>query len=140
MAGLTSISSRKQSSELRHQDKADEGDAATGDQLLDALALCSGIVIAITLHEINTAPDSQSRAKGDHDLGEHINCICKKTHSLFLHIFGVYSGQIDSHNLIGVVQPELWFVIQIGLHVEGVFLIRVSSEPIQRMLGVVVLF
>lgn len=42
-----------------------------GHNMLHALRLSSGVIIAVTFHKVNYAPNTKARAKSDHQLLKH---------------------------------------------------------------------
>ena len=71
----------------RYEVESQERDAGAGHQLLYALRLGAGIIVAITFQQINDAPYAQSSAKGYDEYLEGIYSLSKEFHTIFT-IFG----------------------------------------------------
>lgn len=54
----------EQAGEQRHEGDADEGDTAAGHKLLHALRFGARVVVSVTLHQVDRAPDGEACAKG----------------------------------------------------------------------------
>ena len=72
----------EQAGEQGHEDEANQGDPASRHQLFHALALGSGIVIAIALEEIDRAPDCEAGTESDNEGLENINGRVKEIHNI----------------------------------------------------------
>jgi len=59
---------------------ADQGNAATGHQLLHALRLGAGIVIAVALQEVDNAPDAETSAQSNNESLKCRNCSLEEFH------------------------------------------------------------
>ena len=88
----------KKSREQRHQQKANQGDAATGHELLDPLGFSSRIIISVALQQVNDAPDSETCAKGDDEGLKNINSRVKEIHKCVCRNMRDIELEIDSHN------------------------------------------
>ena len=75
LQGLT-----EQAGEQRHEGDADEGDAAARHELLDALAFCAGVIIAVALQKIDAAPDTKSGSEGDNEGLKNVHRRVEKIH------------------------------------------------------------
>lgn len=64
----------QQPGQQRDKGHADQGNAAARDQLLHALALAAGVILSITLQQVDAAPDTQGTAQTDHDRLQSIDC------------------------------------------------------------------
>ena len=53
----------QQPGQQRDKGHADQGNAAARNQLLDALALAAGVILSITLQQVDAAPDTQGTAQ-----------------------------------------------------------------------------
>ena len=73
----------EQTGEQRDQRNADQRHTAAGHELLDALGLCAGVVIAVTFHQIDAAPDREAGTEGDHEGLEDADCGVKKCHEKY---------------------------------------------------------
>ena len=72
----------EQAGKQGHEDEANQRDAAARHELLHALALGSGIVIAIALEEIDRAPDCEAGTESDNEGLENINGRVKEIHNI----------------------------------------------------------
>ena len=72
----------EQSGQLRHQLGTDQDHTAAGHQLLDSLALCAGIVVAIPFEKVNDSPYSEACADGGDQGLEDCNTAAEKSHIL----------------------------------------------------------
>ena len=88
----------KKSREQRHQQKANQGDAATGHELFHALAFSPRIIISVALQQVNDAPDSETCAKGDDEGLKNINSRVKEIHKCVCRNMRDIELEIDSHN------------------------------------------
>ena len=70
----------EQTGEQRHQRNADQRHTAASHELFDTLGLCAGVVVAITFHEVNAAPDRKACAERDHEGLKNTDCRVKKRH------------------------------------------------------------
>jgi hypothetical protein len=59
---------------------ADERDTAARHELLHALALRAGVVIAVTFHEVHDTPDCETCAQGDNESLKNTYCAVEKCH------------------------------------------------------------
>jgi len=71
----------EQAGEQGYEDEADERDAAAGHELLHALGLGAGVVVAVALEQVDRAPDSEARAQGDYESLENIDGRVKEIHN-----------------------------------------------------------
>ena len=76
MVGLRSKQTRQQ----RHQGDADEGHTAASHELLHALALCAGVIIAETFQQIDCTPHAKASAQRNHEGLQYLNCGIEKCH------------------------------------------------------------
>ena len=72
----------QQPGQQRDKGHADQGNAAARDQLLHALALAAGVILSITLQQVDAAPDTQGTAQTDHDRLQSIDCAVEKFHKV----------------------------------------------------------
>lgn len=70
----------EQVGEQRNEYKTNEGDAAAGHELLDALRLRAGVVVAVALKEVDAAPDAEAAAESDNKSLKNVNSACKEIH------------------------------------------------------------
>ena len=71
---------REQPGEQRYKDHADYGYTSTGHELLHALALGAGVVVAVTFEEVDDAPDTKTSTESDNESLKNGNCLFKKCH------------------------------------------------------------
>ena len=71
---------REQPGEQRYKDHADYGYTSTGHKLLHSLALCAGVVVAVTFQQVDNAPDTKTSAQSDNESLKNGNCLFKKCH------------------------------------------------------------
>ena len=57
----------KEPRQQRDQNGADESDAASGHELLHALALCARVVIAVSFQKVDHTPNAETGPKGYHE-------------------------------------------------------------------------
>ena len=70
----------EQAGKQRYKGHADKGNAAARHELLHALALCARIVVAVTLHEVDSPPNAKTCAKRDNQSLQYTNCAVKEIH------------------------------------------------------------
>ena len=70
----------EQTGEQRHKGDTDERDTAAGHQLLHALGLCTGVIIAVTFAQVNRTPDAEAGTQSNNEGLENTNCRVKKCH------------------------------------------------------------
>ena len=71
---------REQPGEQRYKDHADYGYTSAGHKLLHALALCAGVVVAVTFQQVDNAPDTETGTERDNEGLKNGNCLFKKCH------------------------------------------------------------
>ena len=71
---------REQPGEQRYKDHADYGYTSTGHELLHALALGAGVVVAVTFQQVDDTPDTKTSAQSDNESLKNGNCLFKKCH------------------------------------------------------------
>ena len=76
-AGLT-----EQAGEQGHEDETDERDATAGHELLHALGLSAGVVVAVAFEQVDCAPNGKARTEGDHEGLENIDSRVKEIHNI----------------------------------------------------------
>ncbi len=84
--------------EKRHQQKANQGDAATGHELFHALAFSPRIIISVALQQVNDAPDSETCAKGNNQSLENIDSRVKEIHKCVCRNMRDVGLEMGSHN------------------------------------------
>lgn len=71
---------RKQPGEQRYKDHANNGYTSTGHELLHALALGAGVVVAVTFQQVDNAPDTETGTERDNEGLKNGDCLFKKCH------------------------------------------------------------
>lgn len=71
---------REQPGEQRYKDHADYGYTSAGHELLHALALGAGVVVAVTFQQVDNAPDTETGTKRDNEGLKNGDCLFKKCH------------------------------------------------------------
>ena len=71
---------REQPGEQRYKDHADHGYTSTGHELLHALALGAGVVVAVTFQQVDNAPDTETGTERDNEGLKNGDCLFKKCH------------------------------------------------------------
>ena len=71
---------REQPGEQRYKDHADYGYTSAGHELLHALALGAGVVVAVTFQQVDDTPDTKTSAQSDNESLKNGNCLFKKCH------------------------------------------------------------
>ena len=69
--------------ELRDEQEGNGHKADAGHELLDALALCAGVVVAVAFHQMDQAHDADAGADQDHDGLQYVDCSVEKCHDIF---------------------------------------------------------
>ena len=71
---------REKTGEQRYKDHADYGYTSAGHKLLHALALCAGVVVAVTFQQVDDAPYAETGTEGDNEGLENGDCLIEKFH------------------------------------------------------------
>ena len=71
----------EQTGKQRHEDEADESDAAASHELLHALAFRAGVVVAIAFEQVDGSPDGETRTEGDYECLKNVYCAVEEIHS-----------------------------------------------------------
>ena len=71
---------REKPGEQRYKDHADYGYTSTGHELLHALALGAGVVVAVTFQQVDDAPDTETGTERDNEGLKNGDCLFKKCH------------------------------------------------------------
>ena len=71
---------REQPGEQRYKDHADYGYTSAGHELLHALALGAGVVVAVTFQQVDNAPDTETGTERDNEGLKNGDCLFKKCH------------------------------------------------------------
>ena len=73
--------SAEEAGEKRYEGGADQGNTAAGHELLHALGLGAGIIVAIFFQEVDGTPDTETGATCDHEGLEDVDCTVKEIHN-----------------------------------------------------------
>lgn len=84
--------------EQRHQQKANQGNAAPGHELFHALRLSTGIIISVTFQKVNDTPDSEACAKGNNQSLKNIDGRVKEIHKCVCRNMRDIGLEMGSHN------------------------------------------
>ena len=71
---------REQPGEQRYKNHADYGYTGAGHELLHALALGAGVVVAVTFQQVDNAPDTETGTERDNEGLKNGDCLFKKCH------------------------------------------------------------
>ena len=71
---------REKPGEQRYKDHADYGNTTARHKLLHALALCAGVVVAVTFQQVDNAPDTETGTERDNEGLKNGDCLFKKCH------------------------------------------------------------
>ena len=71
---------REKPGEQRYKDHADYGYTSAGHELLHALALGAGVVVAVTFQQVDDAPDTETGTERDNEGLKNGDCLFKKCH------------------------------------------------------------
>ena len=72
--------SAEKAGEKRYKGGTDEGNTAAGHELLHALGLGAGVIIAISFQEVDGAPDTEASAECNYEGLKYINSAVKEIH------------------------------------------------------------
>ena len=97
--------------EQRHQQKADQRDAATGHELFHALGFSPRIIISVALQQVNDAPDSETCAKGDDEGLKNIDSRVKEIHKCVCRNMRDIGLEVGSHNASAGTKTAVRFPI-----------------------------
>ena len=70
----------KETGKLGNELTADQDDATAGHELLDALALRAGVIIAVTFQKIDNAPNTEACTDSGHEGLKDLNAAAEKCH------------------------------------------------------------
>ena len=59
---------------------ADEGDTAAGHQLLHALGLRAGVIVAVTFQQVDSTPDAKTGTERHDESLQYTDCAVEKCH------------------------------------------------------------
>ena len=79
---LLSFPKLKEAGKLGNELTADQDDATAGHELLDALALRAGVIIAVTFQKIDNAPNTEACTNGGHEGLKDLNTAAEKCHKI----------------------------------------------------------
>ena len=71
---------REQPGEQRYKNHTNNGYTSAGHELLHALALGAGVVVAVTFQQVDDTPDTKTSAQSDNESLKNGNCLFKKCH------------------------------------------------------------
>ena len=60
------------------------GNTAASHELLHALGLCAGVIVAVALKQIDCTPDAKTCAQSDNESLKNGYCAIEKCHNIFL--------------------------------------------------------
>ena len=72
----------EQTGQQGHEGDADQSDTATGHQLLHALGLRTGVVVAVTFQQVDDTPNAQTGTQRNNESLQDTNSRVKKFHRL----------------------------------------------------------
>ena len=72
----------EQAGKQRHEDEADQRDAAARHELLHALGLGARVIIAVAFEEVDRAPDCEASTEGDDEGLENVDSRVKEIHNI----------------------------------------------------------
>ena len=70
----------KETGKQRDEGDADEGNAAARHELLHALALRAGVIVAVTFQQVDGSPDAKTSTESDDERLENANSRIEKCH------------------------------------------------------------
>lgn len=71
---------REQPGEQRYKNHTNNGYTSTSHELLHALALGAGVVVAVTFQQVDNAPDTETGTERDNEGLKNGDCLFKKCH------------------------------------------------------------
>ena len=74
---------REQPGEQRYKNHTNNGYTSAGHELLHALALGAGVVVAVTFQQVDDTPDTKTSAQSDNESLKNGNCLFKKCHIVY---------------------------------------------------------
>ena len=80
---MVGCASAKEAAEQRNEGGADQGDTATGHELLDTLGLRAGVIVAVAFHEVDNAPHAKTSSDCDYKGLQNCDCTLKKCHMCY---------------------------------------------------------
>ena len=79
-AALEGLGSSEQSAQEGDEDRTDEGNAATGHELLHALRLSTGVIVAIAFEQVDDAPNAKTGTESNNESLQYIDCGSEESH------------------------------------------------------------
>ena len=73
---------REQPGEQRYKNHTNNGYTSTGHELLHALALGAGVVVAVTFQQVDDTPDAETSAQSDNEGLKNGDSLIEKCHKL----------------------------------------------------------
>ena len=67
LPGNSCLDSAEQTAQQRDQGGANQGDTATGHQLLHALAFGTGVIVAISFQQVDDTPNAKTGTQSDNE-------------------------------------------------------------------------
>ena len=80
MSNLSGMFDSVKPGEQRYKDHDYHGYTSTGHELLHALALGAGVVVAVTFQQVDNAPDTETGTERDNEGLKNGDCLFKKCH------------------------------------------------------------
>ena len=77
VCGLT-----EKTGEQRHEGDTDEGDTAASHELLHALGLCTGVIVAVAFEQVDYTPNAETGTESDNEGLKNTNSRVKEIHRL----------------------------------------------------------
>ena len=71
---------RDEGCQLGDQHQTDDGDARASHELLHALALGTGVIVAVAFQQIDAASRADAAAQSNHQRTQNIDCRIEKCH------------------------------------------------------------
>ena len=84
LSGTVVFGLPEQPTQQRDQGGADEGNTTAGHQLLHALALRAGVVVAIAFQQVDNTPNAKTGTQSDNEGLKHFDSRIKEIHNRFL--------------------------------------------------------
>ena len=76
------LRSTEESGKERYKGDTDEGNTTTGHELLHALALCTGVILTVALHQVDCSPDTKTCTKSYYKSLKYAYCAVEKCHNV----------------------------------------------------------
>ena len=73
----------EESGKQRHQSNTDESDTAASHQLLHALGLGTGVIVAVAFEQVDRTPDTKTGTESDDERLQYTDCTVEKCQRLF---------------------------------------------------------